>query len=582
MMGFTRNYLVSLFLYISIVNEIRQPAVTCEDEEGSQCIPKKIFLALMRLPEVNSNLAAYSRTARIIQEAKNHDDMAHLKALSSEENDDEICIPGGVYLELFRDPALRGHLSVMARTHKPPAFPGRLLDDSEEVDSRDLIPESEKRGLAILAKNGDLPATTNEREDDSDDEEKRSVSSSGNVDELVRELLDDEYRRRAPRIYDYLAELDPEVAEYPLDKRNVGSLARDFALPTGRRHIASVAREYGLPSGKRNVGSLARQSILPQGGKRNVASLARDSMLPQTGKRNLAALARDSALPYGKRYLGSLARNGGYPVRGYDEGKRSIASLARNADWPGYAKRGGSAAGRLIVRVLNRHGRSLSDDRETHSEPLDLQQLIRQGNGNDAKANVAGNWLTPFSVSEDLDESRAKNRSNRRIDAAASQTRHKRQIDFSDEYPLPVVQNTNMFDYEDMLEELADRYPNAEKRFMGSAPEVPADSSYPEVLQPSKRHIGALARLGWLPSFRAPRFSRSPRYLVEREDSADGSSSNYTPNASARSLRPIFTPKARYLQSLHGDCRHGFQRFLLPDIDNFLRTSNSRVASHSM
>ncbi|TGZ32188.1 hypothetical protein DBV15_01048 [Temnothorax longispinosus] len=67
-----------------------------------------------------------------------------------------------------------------------------------------------------------------------------------------------------------------------------------------------------------------------------------------------------------------------------------------------------------------------------------------------------------------------------------------------------------------------------------------------------------------------------------REDSADGSSSNYTPNASARSLRPIITPKARYLQSLHGDCRHGFQRYLLPDIDNFLRTSNSRVASHSM
>lgn len=276
-------------------------------------------------------------------------------------------------------------------------------------------------------------------------------------------MLDDEYRRRAPGIYDYLAELDPEVAEYPLDKRNVGSLARDFALPTGRRHIASVARDYGLPSGKRNIGSLARQSTLPLGGKRNVASLARDSMLPQTGKRNVAALARDSALPYGKRYLGSLARNGGYPIRGFDDGKRNIASLARNADWPGFEKRGGTAPGRMIVRVLNRHGRSLSDDRDTHSEPLDLQQLIRQGHGNDAKAN----WPAPFSISEGLDESRAKNRSNRRMDATTSQTRHKRQIDFSDEYPLPVVQNTNMLDYEDMIEAFADHYPNAEKRFMG-------------------------------------------------------------------------------------------------------------------
>lgn len=41
---------------------------------------------------------------------------------------------------------------------------------------------------------------------------------------------------------------------------------------------------------------------------------------------------------------------------------------------------------------------------------------------------------------------------------------------------------------------------------------------YQDVYQPSKRHIGALARLGWLPSFRAARFSRSPRYLVGRSD----------------------------------------------------------------
>ncbi|KYN04287.1 Neuropeptide-like 1 [Cyphomyrmex costatus] len=401
--------------------------------------------------------------------------MAHLKALSSEDNDDaEICIPSDVYLELLRDPAFRGHLNIMTRTHKLPEFPARLLDDSEMIDSRDLIPESEKRSLATLAKNDDLPVIVDhqEREENGDDDEKRSVSiPSDNVDELVRALMDNEYGRRTPRIYDYQIELDPEVIDYPLEKRNIGSLARDFALPTGRRHIGSVLRDYSTLSGKRNIGSLARQSMLPISGKRNVASLARDFMLPQTGKRNVAALARDSSLPYGKRYLGSLVRNGGYPVRGYDEGKRNIASLARNADWPSFMKRGGTAgAGRMIVRVLNRHGRSLNDH-ETHNEPLDLQQLIRQdhNNENDAKANVADvpAWPTPFSISEELEDSRAKNRSNRRMDAATSQTRHKRQIDFSDEYPLPVVQNTNMLDYEDMIEALADHYPNAEKRFMG-------------------------------------------------------------------------------------------------------------------
>ncbi|XP_072767617.1 neuropeptide-like 1 isoform X2 [Anoplolepis gracilipes] len=475
-MGFTKNYLVSLFLYISIVNEIRQPAVTCQDEEGSQCIPKKTFMALLRLPEVSSNLAAYSRTARIIQETKNHNDMAHLKALSSEENDDtEICIPGGIYLELFRNPALRGYLSVMERTHKLPEFPGRLLN--EEVDSRDLIPE--KRSLATLAKNGDLPITIQDRENDDDDEEKRSAPSSDNVDGMMRELLDEEIRRQTPEIYDYLSELDPEMVEYPPDKRNVGSLARDFALPTGRRHIASVARDHGLPSGKRNIGSLARQSALPMGGKRNVASLARYYMLPQNGKRNVAALARESSLPYGKRYLGSLARSGGYPVREYDEGKRSIASLARNADWPGIVKRGRMAPGRIIARVLTRYGRSLNDNREEHSEPLDLQQLIRQHN--EDKENE---WQpTTFSVSEDLDEGKAKNRSNRRMDAA-SQTRHKRQIDFSDEYPLPVMQN-NMLDYEDMMEALAEHYPNTEKRFMGRIPQMG-----PRPTTPPTRRLG--------------------------------------------------------------------------------------------
>lgn len=135
-------------------------------------------MALLRLPEVSSNLAAYSRTARIIQETKSRNDMVHLKALSSEESDDaEICIPSGVYLELFRDPALRGHLSVMARTHKLPEFPGRLLDDSEEIESRDLIPELEKRSLATLAKNDDLPMTIQERQGDTDDDEKRSAHS---------------------------------------------------------------------------------------------------------------------------------------------------------------------------------------------------------------------------------------------------------------------------------------------------------------------------------------------------------------------------------------------------------------------
>lgn len=294
---------------------------------------------------------------------------------------------------------------------------------------------------------------------------------SEHLDSLMRTLQDDEFRR-APVIYDFPPEPDSEVSEYSLDKRNIGSLARDYALPKGRRHIGSVARDYGLPSGKRNLGALARQSMLPLSGKRNIASLARYYTLPQGGKRNVATLARDSSLPYGKRYLGSLARTGGYPMREYDEDKRSIASLARSGDWPGVVKRGG-VAGKLAstVRVLlnkfNRKGRSLNEDREVNNEPLDLQQLVRQYDDGDDEAKKTGNWqATALSVPEDLQDTKAKNKSNRRLDAT-SQARHKRQIDFSDEYPLPVMQNANVLDYEDLIETLSDHYPNAEKRFMG-------------------------------------------------------------------------------------------------------------------
>ncbi|KAI4480047.1 hypothetical protein M0804_010408 [Polistes exclamans] len=97
--------------------------------------------------------------------------------------------------------------------------------------------------------------------------------------------------------------------------------------------------------------------------------------------------------------------------------------------------------------------------------------------------------------------------------------------------------------------------------------ELPTDTSIPvgylETFQPSKRHIGSLARQGLLPSIRAARFSRSPRYLVDRENSADGPTSNYSSNPTTWSLRPIYgsgPPRIRFLQSLCRYCHHGFRR----------------------
>lgn len=220
-----------------------------------------------------------------------------------------------------------------------------------------------------------------------------------------------------------------------MEKRNVGTLARDFALPPGRRNIASLVRDYELQS-KSN-----KAPLVPLAGKRNVASLARTFTLPQNGKRNVASVARDYGLPYGKRYVGSLARIGDFPVRD----QRSVASLAKNSAWPVSLKRGISVPGSVILRALSRHGRSLSDELNARNYLLDLQELVNQN--------------------EDYEDGEKSNGYETRD--GLSDRRLKRQIDFSDEYPLPVMQNTNVFDYEEMMEALNGQYPNAEKRFLG-------------------------------------------------------------------------------------------------------------------
>ncbi|KAF3430161.1 hypothetical protein E2986_13119 [Frieseomelitta varia] len=470
-MGLTGNHLVSLLLYITVVNEFRLPLVTCQDEDSTQCMPKQAFLALLRHPEVSSNLAAYSRAARVSGDAKSRNDMAHLRALTEEGDDSEICVPGRVYLQLLKDPVVRGDLSIIlnGRTQKLPDLLGRLLDDSDDIDAREFLPESQKRSLATLAKNDDLPFSIHDRVvENEDDEEKRAVISSeqqGQNDYLLPNSRSD---------------LQAFTRDYLMEKRNVGTLARDFALPPGRRNMASLIHDYD--QSKNNN----KEPMIRYNGKRNVASLARTYTLPHNGKRNVASVARDYGLPYGKRYVGSLARTGDFPARN----QRSVSSLAKNSAWPVSLKRGVLLPGSVILRTLSRHGRSMADEMNARNDLLDLQEL----------SNLEENQENDYETAEEkLNDSLAKIESNVR--------RSKRQIGFSDEYPLPVMQNTNVFDYEEMMEALSGQYPNAEKRFM------------------------------------------------------DGTSSDYSSNTS-RSLRPNFNPRARYVQALHEDCRHGFERFI--------------------
>lgn len=128
---------------------------------------------------------------------------------------------------------------------------GNLLNTyGRDADLYEPVEEDEKRSIATLAKNGQLPSREPETEMDSIGEDDNG------------------------------------------HKRNIASMARTGMIG-GKRNIQSLARQWQYANGKRNIGSLMRNNMFPGSGKRNIAALARNGF----GKRNVGTLARDWALP---------------------------------------------------------------------------------------------------------------------------------------------------------------------------------------------------------------------------------------------------------------------------------------------
>jgi hypothetical protein len=141
-------------------------------------------------------------------------------------------------------------------------------NDFDEYEQSEF--EDEKRSIATLAKNGQLPTTSPE------------------ADEALAE--DDNGH-----------------------KRNLASMARSGMIG-GKRNIQSLARQMNYGGGKRNIGSLMRNNMFPESGKRNIGSIVRGNgkrnigyMRNAYGKRNVGTLARDWALP---KYVGSKYMDG--------------------------------------------------------------------------------------------------------------------------------------------------------------------------------------------------------------------------------------------------------------------------------
>ncbi|XP_060522874.1 neuropeptide-like precursor 1 [Cylas formicarius] len=308
-----------------------------------------------------------------------------------------------------------------------------------------------------------------------------------------------------------------------------------------KRNLASLAAWNNLPDEhKRNLEALARSGTwyktLPDtlqsddtNYKRSIANLAKNGQLPlmflqhDNQKRGIEALARNGDLLrrqnfrdirdtsedfYDKRNLGSLMRNYNYPIGG-GFGKRSVSSLARLGELPYYPKR---------------NIQSLARDR----------QII-------GKRDTVDNF-------QDSSKDGSEKRNIQSIKAQYKQSsRNKRQADlsyFDDNNGSDVFgmyQTGKPYDYDDLLQDLTmgDVYSVEGKRFLGSLAKSgwlrTPDRDSPFASQPEKRHVAALARLGWLPSYRSVRrYTRSGRSTglsnddMCRETPANGKTQNYS------------------------------------------------------
>jgi len=346
--------------------------------------------------------------------------------------------------------ARAGYLPVPTPPQEPEEYPPENSENKEEKLS--------KRNIAAMAKNGLLGAQGLKQKGDL----KEYQDVGAELEELIRELYQE---------------------EQGTEKRNIGSLAREFNFPHsgGKRYLGSLVRAGGYRFGgvtkksdddandenlddKRSVMTLIRNrmnqlkeekrylgSVVRNQGSRFGASKKDDFEIEDETKRSIGAMARTWPFPekfkYGKsleneeenvediakRYVGALLRHGSLPVgvvaasNGLEEGKRHIGSLASKGSFQIHKKSSRSTGSDDVsynntqqVETSNKAKRSLHVANQVQAEP--------------GKRTKRQAFLAPETSSE--------------------------------EFPMPVMQNSDLFDYEDLAELLSGEAA-PEKRFLG-------------------------------------------------------------------------------------------------------------------
>lgn len=352
-------------------------------------------------------------------------------------------------------------------------FPYELKRNLGALARAGLLRNYNKRSIATLAKNGQLPTLQSPEETEVDDEEqKRSIASLARAGAMNR----------------YLKKSIESLARsgYMTGKRNIGALARNGYLKRDmndyledlyqKRYIGSLAKQYNFPTGKRNLGSLARNGELMRYNRNN-----QDDALLDSDKRNVQSLMKSGGLGGGKRNLASLARSQNMPFYGkYEVYKRNIGAIARDWSLPnhstGWEKNGEDKRNVAALLRQDSYLHSMNSHSIAHPTPEMDDEIQTEDKRNLAslKAQATSNYINygNRNVKRSVTENQGGVEDSAKLNDDKGHPRTKRQSDdyfegSSDEYPVPVMQNSNSVDYEELINALTGRYPTNDKRFLG-------------------------------------------------------------------------------------------------------------------
>ncbi|EDW74060.1 uncharacterized protein Dwil_GK21575, isoform A [Drosophila willistoni] len=264
------------------------------------------------------------------------------------------------------------------------------------------------------------------------------------------------------------------------DKRSVSSLAAQGLLNPPKRSLATLAKNGQLPTVEPGEDYVDADSGEPSSEqKRYIGSLARAGGLMTYGKRNVGTLARDFQLPTGKRNLAMLARLQSAPTSHREQPKRNVAAVARYNSQQHHNQRGASAEKRNLGALKSSPVHGAQQKRE------DEEILLPAAAPDYADPMQSYWWYPSYAGYADLDWNDYRRAEKRFLDTSKDPElfgiEHGYDATAISEEPLAAAAREEKEEEEEQLE-----------------------------LQqplPQKRHIGAVYRSGFLPSYR---YLRSP------------------------------------------------------------------------